>query len=128
MALTERQFPVMKTNFVFFRHLSSQEDKELQQLEDEMKTARNCLLQLLPRDPVDVIKHEIKPSIPVVEERGESKLKLEFNVKPFKPDELEVKLLGNKILQACVLYLLLFQMYWPFWTIIVLDFLMNNVN
>lgn len=111
MALTERQFPVMKSNFVFFRHLSSEANKEFQQMEDEVNRARACLLQLLPRDPVDVIKHEIKPSIPVVEERGESKLKLQFNVKPFKPDELEVKLLGNKILQACGLTIFIFIIF-----------------
>lgn len=101
MALIERLFPVMRSNFDFFHHLSSQMDKEFKEMEEDMFRARSLLLQLLPRDPVDVMKHEIKPSVPIVEERGETKLKLEFNVKQFKPEELEVKLLGNNILQAC---------------------------
>lgn len=103
MALIERLFPVMRSNFDFFHNLSSQMDKEFKEMEEDMCRARSLLLQLLPRDPVDVMKHEIKPSVPIVEEKGETKLKLEFNVKQFKPEELEVKLLGNNILQACLL-------------------------
>lgn len=112
MALIEKHFPVSKNDFDFFHHLSSQMDKELHQMEEEMTRARGLLLQLFPRDPVDVVKQEIKPSVPIVEERGETKLKLQFNVKPFKPEELEVKILGNNILQVGYLlfcYLLILQ-------------------
>ncbi|ESO05873.1 hypothetical protein HELRODRAFT_125965, partial [Helobdella robusta] len=37
---------------------------------------------------------------PIVEENGETKLKLDFNVKGFKPEEVQVKIVGDNVLQV----------------------------
>ena len=48
----------------------------------------------------DGVCSELEPLVPVVEENGERKMKLEFNVKDYKPEEVKVKMLGNNTLQV----------------------------
>nr|UQK61695.1 small heat shock protein [Carpetania matritensis] len=100
MALVMRDFPVLRHDFNFFERIKQQMNMEFKQMEEEIEKMRKQMLHLLPMDPVDVMVQECKPSVPVVEEKGETKLKLEFNVKEFRPEDLEVKLLGNNILQV----------------------------
>jgi len=100
MALVIRNFPVMRYDCDFFERIKKQMNMEFKQIEEEIEKMRHQMLHLVPVDPVDVMVQEIKPSVPIVEEKGETKLKLEFNVKEFRPEDLEVKLLGNNILQV----------------------------
>nr|UQK61682.1 small heat shock protein [Ailoscolex lacteospumosus] len=100
MALVMRDFPVMRYEFDFFERIKQQMNLEFKQIEEEIDKMRKQMLHLLPMDPIDVTVQEIKPAVPIVEEKGETKLKLEFNVKEFRPEDLEVKLLGNNILQV----------------------------
>lgn len=73
---------------------------EFKQIEEEIDRMRTQMHHLVPMDLGDVMLQEIRPSVPIVEEKGETKLKLEFSVKEFRPEDLEVKLLGNNILQV----------------------------
>jgi HSP20 family molecular chaperone IbpA len=43
----------------------------------------------------------LQPFAPIVSEDGQTKLKLQFDVKEFKPEEVKVKLLGPNTLQVC---------------------------
>lgn len=90
----------MRYDCDFFERIKKQMNMEFKQIEEEIDQMRRQMLHLVPMDPVDVMVQEIKPSVPIVEEKGETKLKLEFNVKEFRPEDLEVKLLGNNILQV----------------------------
>lgn len=77
----------------------------LVQAEEEMRAMRSQMLRLVPHDPndtkLDVQHAEIQPrGHAIVEEKGETKLKLEFDVHQFKPEEVKVKVLGANILQV----------------------------
>lgn len=101
MALVMRDFPVMRYDCDFFERIKKQMNWEFKQIEEEIDRMRRQMHHLVPMDLVgDVMMQEIKPSVPIVEEKGETKLKLEFSVKEFRPEDLEVKLLGNNILQV----------------------------
>jgi HSP20 family molecular chaperone IbpA len=111
MSLTERFFPVMRHDFNFFDAQAAYMEREFRQRENQVETLqqhmdrqmaamRSCMFQLIPSDPNDVAISEIETNRPIVEEKGETKLKLEFNVQGFKPEEIKVKVLGNNILQV----------------------------
>jgi len=72
----------------------------------EMERMRRQMFQLVPPEMLmiptyDGVCSELEPSVPVVDENGERKLKMEFDVKNFKPEEVKVKMLGNNVLQVC---------------------------
>jgi len=101
MALMEKLFDVHRTGFNFFDHYFQNTMLEMQAMEAEMSRMRDQMYQLFPHNPEGgVLDADMQPRVPVVEEHGESKLKLEFNVKDFRPDEVKVKILGNNILQV----------------------------
>jgi HSP20 family molecular chaperone IbpA len=90
MALIEKFFDVHHTGDNFFEHILA-----------DMAMMRQQMYQLLPHDMLGgTLDSEIEPRVPIVQERGETKLKLEFNVQDFRPDEVKVKILGSNILQV----------------------------
>jgi HSP20 family molecular chaperone IbpA len=104
--LTVRDFNVVHGPWNFFDDLMARMAHDAAQAEEEMRAMRNQMLRLVPRcDPADTkldVHHaEIQPrSHAIVEEKGETKLKLEFDVHQFKPEEVKVKVLGANILQV----------------------------
>ncbi len=71
----------------------------------EMERMRRQMFQLVPPELLmipasDGVCSEVEPIVPVVEENGERKLKMEFDVKDYKPEEVKVKMLGNNVLQV----------------------------
>lgn len=101
MALMEKFFDVHRTGFNFFDRYFQNAMLEMQAMDAEMARMRNQMFQLFPHNPEGgALDTDMQPRVPVVEEHGESKLKLEFNVKDFRPDEVKVKILGNNILQV----------------------------
>jgi len=93
---------------VFDRYMADQ----YRQMAAEMELMRRRMFQLVPPEalliPVPAVleRHddepcmELEPLVPIVEENGERKLKMEFNVKEYKPDEVKVNLLDNRVLQV----------------------------
>jgi len=103
MALMEKFFDVHRTGFNFFDRYFQNAMLEMQAMDAEMARMRNQMFQLFPHNPEGgALDTDMQPRVPVVEEHGESKLKLEFNVKDFRPDEVKVKILGNNILQVFI--------------------------
>lgn len=99
MALIERLFDIRPLGLNFFNF----DDTAIAfaEMEAQMKRMREQMYQLMPHDPLgDTLAAEMAPSVPIVEERGETKLKLSFNVQSFSPEEINVKILGNNILQV----------------------------
>ena len=82
-------------------------EREMMSMQEHMdrqfNQMRSRMFQLAPYEPAGNNIIEIKPSHPIVEEKGETKLKLDFNVQGFKPEEVQVKILGDNILQVRVL-------------------------
>lgn len=77
------------------------------QMAAEMDMMRRRMFQLVPPELLMIPAHdgvcsELEPLVPVVEENGERKMKLEFNVKDYKPEEVKVKMLGDNVLQVCI--------------------------
>ena len=77
------------------------------QMAAEMDMMRRQMFQLVPPEFMMIPAHDgacsqLEPLVPVVEENGERKMKLEFNVKDYKPDEVKVKMLGDNVLQVCI--------------------------
>jgi hypothetical protein len=75
------------------------------QMAYEMEQMRRNMFQLVPPEALLIpalegVCSEVEPLVPVVEENGERKMKLEFNVKDYKPDEVKVKMVGNNVLQV----------------------------
>ena len=61
------------------------------QMASEMELARRRMFQLVPPEalmlPVcDEPLMDLEPQVPIVEENGERKLKMEFNVNDYKPE------------------------------------------
>jgi len=101
MALLEKFFEVNRTSLNFFDRYFQNAMVEMQSMDAEMSRMRNQMFQLFPHNPEGgALDTDMQPRVPVVEEHGETKLKLEFNVKDFHPDEVKVKILGNNILQV----------------------------
>jgi len=106
MALNERFFDVFPTGLNFFdRYVRAA--AELEQLEKEMALMRQQMFHLVPHNHFEVAAPmtpatvvQLQPLAPIIHENGETKLKLEFNVKEFKPNEVKVKILGNNTLQV----------------------------
>jgi HSP20 family molecular chaperone IbpA len=97
MALMEKFFDVSHTGSNFFDSIFS----DMQRMEHDIAMMRQQMYQLLPHDMLGgTLDSDIEPRVPIVEERGETKLKLEFNVQNFRPDEVKVKILGSNILQV----------------------------
>jgi hypothetical protein len=79
------------------------------QMAREMEQLRRGMFQLVPPEALLIpalegVGSEVEPLVPVVEENGERKMKLEFNVKDYKPEEVKVKMLGDNVLQVCCLH------------------------
>jgi len=92
-----RDVDIMRHGWNFFDDAFAR----MRNAEQEMEAMRNQMFRLMPLDLQDVQKNEIEPKKRmVVEEKGETKLKLEFDVHEFNPDEVKVKVLGNNILQV----------------------------
>jgi HSP20 family molecular chaperone IbpA len=81
----------------------------IRRMNAEMNLMRRRMFQLVPPEllmvPVftgreDDDQHELEPQLPIVEENGERKLKMQFNVKDYKPEEVKVKMLENNVLQV----------------------------
>jgi len=96
--LAVRNFDIQHGGWNFFDRIISR----IAEAEAEMEAMRGQMLRLLPQDMMtDVIKTEIEPrGRAIVEERGQTKLKLEFDVHEFQPGEVQVKVLGTNILQV----------------------------
>jgi hypothetical protein len=103
MALIEKFFDVHHSGLNFFDHMFADAAAEMDAALAQMQRMRAQMFQLLPHDPLgDTLASEMAPRVPIVEERGETKLKLEFNVQDFRPEEVQVKILGSNILQVSV--------------------------
>jgi len=97
MALTVRDFDIAHNRQNFFDHIF----RRISDAEAEMYAMRSQMFRLLPQDLMDIQRTMIEPrGRAIVEERGETKLKLEFDVHEFKPEEVKVKVLGSNILQV----------------------------
>lgn len=75
------------------------------QMAYEMEQMRRRMFQLVPPEALLIpalegVCSEVEPLVPVVDENGERKMKLEFNVNDYKPDEVKVKMVGNNVLQV----------------------------
>lgn len=71
------------------------------EMDARIKRMREQLYHLLPYDPIgDDLKSVIPPDVPIVQEGGETKLKLSFNMQDYRPEEIKVKMLGNNVLQV----------------------------
>ena len=103
MALLEKFFDVQHTGLNFFDRYFQNAVMEMQAMQAEMAHMREQMFQLFPHNPEGgALDADMQPRVPIIEERGETKLKLEFNVKDFRPDEVKVKTLGNNILQVFI--------------------------
>jgi hypothetical protein len=71
--------------------------KYYRQMAEEMNEMRERMYQLIPDDTVE---EEGESSVPVIEENGETKMRMEFNVKDYLPEEVRVKLLADRVLQV----------------------------
>jgi len=101
MALLEKVFDVHHTGINFFDRYFQNAMLEMQAMESEMAHMREQMFQLFPHNPQGgTLDADMQPRVPIVQEGGETKLKLEFNVKDFRPDEVKVKILGHDILQV----------------------------
>lgn len=101
MALIEKFFDIHHSELNFFDRMFHDAAAEMEAQMLQMQRMREQMYQLLPHDPLgDTLAAEMAPRVPIVEERGETKLKLEFNVHNFRPEEVQVKILGNNILQV----------------------------
>jgi len=101
MALLEKIFDVRHTGHNFFDRYFQSAMPEMQAMEVEMARMRDQMFQLFPHNPQGgALDADMQPRVPIVQEGGETKLKLEFNVKDFRPDEVKVKILGHDILQV----------------------------
>src|SRR5664279_5019196 len=101
MALMEKFFDIHHSGLNFFDCMFGDAAAEMEAQMVQMQNMRGQMYQLLPHDPLgDTLASEMAPSVPIVEERGETKLKLQFNVHGFRPEEVKVKILGSNILQA----------------------------
>ena len=106
MALMEKFFDVQHTGHNFFDRYFKNAMLEMQAMEAEMAHMRDQMFQLFPHNPQGgTLDAEMEPRVPIVEEHGETKLKLEFNVKDFRRDEVKVKVLGNNILQVLAIHI-----------------------
>lgn len=95
--LTVRHFDINRGPWNFFDRIF----QRIADAEAEMEAMRGQMHRLVPQDMVDVAKVELEPrGHAIVEEKGETKLKLEFDVHEFKQDEVHVKVLGTNILQV----------------------------
>ena len=77
------------------------------QMASEMELARRRMFQLVPPEALmiplcDEQFTELEPKVPIVEENGERKLKMEFNVNDYKPEEVKVTMLDNNVLRVRV--------------------------
>jgi polyhydroxyalkanoate synthesis regulator protein len=70
---------------------------QYRQMATEMNRMREQMYQLIPHD---TIESELESAVPIVEENGERKMKMEFNVKDYKPEEVKVKLLADNMIQV----------------------------
>jgi len=103
MALLEKFFDVQHTGCNFFDRFFENAMPEMSAMESEMARMRDQMFQLFPHNPEGgALDSELDPRVPIVLDHGETKLKLEFNVKDFRPDEVKVKILGNNILQVFI--------------------------
>jgi HSP20 family molecular chaperone IbpA len=101
MSLSERLFDVHHLGLNFFDHVFGHASAEMETAMAQINDMRKQMYHLLPHDPFgDTLASEMAPRVPIVEERGETKLKLEFNVQNFRPEEVQVKILGSNILQV----------------------------
>jgi len=101
MALIEKFFDIHHSGLNFFDRMFADAAAEMEAQMAQMQKMREQMFQLLPHDPFgDTLASEMTPRVPIVEERGETKLKLEFNVHNFQPEEVQVKILGSNILQV----------------------------
>lgn len=95
--LAVHDFPVMHHGWNFFDEMRA----TMANAEAEMNAMRGQMYRLMPQDLTDVLKTDIEPrGRAIVEEKGETKLKLEFDVHEFNPQDIKVKVLGNNILQV----------------------------
>jgi hypothetical protein len=69
------------------------------QMAAEMDKIRDQMFQLMPSD-FPPLAQEPDMLVPIIEESGERKMKMQFNVKDYKPEEVKVKVLGNDVLQV----------------------------
>jgi HSP20 family molecular chaperone IbpA len=92
-----RNYDIMRPHSNFF-------DQTLSRMTDaanEMMAARENMYCLLPQEFYDMQRHGIESRSPaIVEDKGETKLKMEFDVHGFKPEEINVKVVGNNVLQV----------------------------
>jgi len=109
MALIERFFPVQMYTFNFFDQIFAEMEREFANMDQEMTRMRGQMHQLVPMHtsaPRDIKDVTIHPNLPIVEEKGQTKLKLEFDVHTFKPEEVKVKVIGDNILQVGISYII----------------------
>jgi HSP20 family molecular chaperone IbpA len=107
MSLMERFFDVHHTGLNFFDRIFANAVAEMEQMEQEMELMRQQMFQLLPHNSFEVASTmtpaavvQLQPYAPIIQEGGQTKLKLEFNVKDFKPEEVKVKVVGQDTVQV----------------------------
>lgn len=96
-SLVARDFNVMRGGWNFFDDVF----RRIQIAQAEMAAMRNQMFSLMPQDVTDMSKMMIQPmGREFVEEQGQTKMKLEFDVHQFKPEDIKVKVLENNILEV----------------------------
>jgi crystallin alpha B len=107
-----RSLHVYRSPFHFFDSFIA---NQVRQMDAEMERMRRHMFQLVPPEllmtPPSLAEHEqataeerrfeIEPQVPIVDDNGQRKLKMQFNVKDYKPEEVQVKMLENNVLQVC---------------------------
>ena len=103
MSLMEKDFDVRHSPSNFFDNIFGESRHNMESTMAEMTEMRKQMYHLMQLDPLgDTLATEMAPRVPVVEERGEAKLKLEFDVHKFSPEEVKVKILGKNMLQVSI--------------------------
>jgi len=83
---------------------------EMAAMESEMARMRNQMYQLFPQNAEGgALDSDVQPRVPIIQEGGETKMKLDVNVKDFHPEEVKVKMLGNNILQVPKMFSITFE-------------------
>ncbi|BFZ05087.1 hypothetical protein BsWGS_08126 [Bradybaena similaris] len=101
----ERLVPIQRENWSFFdrqRQVFSnlaKGDNEFSEFDKELERIRSEMFSLKTQDSGDAGSLYLKPDRPIVsDEEGNKRLSLRFDCKEFKPEEISVKTVDNKLM------------------------------
>ncbi|CAG5136355.1 unnamed protein product [Candidula unifasciata] len=102
----ERLIPIQRENWSFFDRqrqvfstLAKRDDSEFSEFDRELERIRNEMFTLTAPDFSDAGSSYLKPDRPIVsDEEGNKRLSLRFDCKDFKPEEISVKTVDNKLM------------------------------